>query len=169
MIPRLSPILLALIALALPAPHVARGSSATTDAALVDASHLHLQPGQPAEFSIACRVRADSVDVLIEGDRVVLCIDSARGRGSAAITRKSEHWPEELVLRFNMSALESVKLTCGGESIEDPETQAYDSTGKPVQRSAGSGGHYDLRVPRSLLAGTDDKTLIVTWADYYRH
>ncbi len=147
----------------------ARGSSATTEGALVDASKVHVQPGQTAEFNIACKVRADSVDVIVEGDRVVLSIDSARGRGSAAITRKGEHWPDELVLRFNMSALEMVKLSCGGETLDDPDTQAFDQNGKPVQRSAGSGGHYDLRVPRSLLVGTDDKTLVVTWADYYRH
>src|SRR5437762_7673273 len=75
-----------------------RGSS-SSDGKLVDASRVHVQPGQAAEFNIACRVKADSVDVVIEGDKVVLSIESVRGRGSAAITRKAEHWPEELILR----------------------------------------------------------------------
>ena len=74
------------------------------------------RPAPPA-FEVKCRKPDDAVRASDEGGRAVFDITSKSGIGGAVVERTGEHWPDEVVLRAHLKALESLRLTCGGTTL----------------------------------------------------
>lgn len=69
---------------------------------------------QPAALlDIKCERDGDAITASTEAGKTILQITSKRGIGGATITRTSDHWPKELVLRVYLGGLEDMSITSG--------------------------------------------------------
>ncbi len=146
-------------------------------------------------FAIKTEKVEDHVKVKIEKGTGTFDFLSKSGIGGATITTKGK-WPT-VVLRFHLRGLEfftvsngKIKLTGsvlshsgtprllhivedGKEKTVDKdspyrtEIRGFDSRSKPVSGLTGSGGYFEITVPKALLEG-QPKSLELTWIDFYR-
>ena len=131
----------------------------------------------------------------VREDRVtVIHIASERGIGNATIQPRALPWPRELLLRFHLRGLESLKINNGNHAIEvalgsiQPHSsrvsQLRDGKEQPLNRQsplwtevrvAGShaqlpldkNGFLEVAVPASMLRGKV-RQLQLQWIDFYR-
>jgi len=148
-------------------------------------------------FDIKTRKVEDRVTATVEKDTAIFDATSRSGIGGATVTLAKGKWPTTVVLRLHLSGMEqltifngTIKLTGSVLShsgnprlldvVEDgkekkvekdspywTEIRGLDSTGKPVPGLPGSGGYFEITVPKALLDG-QTKTLELGWIDFYR-
>ena len=152
---------------------------------------------EPPTFDIKTKKPADQIKVKIEKGTATIEVSSQSGIGGATVTLTEGKWPTTVVLRLHLSGMESLTISNGkiklsasvlshsGHSrllavVEDgkekkvekgspywTEVRAFDSTGKPVPGLPGSGGYFEITLPKALLEG-QPKSLNLEWIDFYR-
>ncbi len=155
----------------------------------------HTQPS--ATLDIKTQKSEDHVKAQIENDTGTFDVSSRSGIGGATITLAKGKWPTTAVLRLHLSGMEfltisngTIKLTGsvlshsgnprllhvveGGKEKkmekDSPywtEIRGFDSSGKPVPGLSGSGGYFEITLPKALLTN-QPKSLELGWIDFYR-
>ena len=148
-------------------------------------------------LDIKAQKAADQVKVKIENDSATLDFLSQSGIGGATITLANGKWPRTVVLRLHLGGLESFAVSNGKVKLsgsvlshsgnttrlqmtEDgkekkvekdspywTEIRGFDSSGKSVPGLPGSGGYFEITVPKALL-DSQPKSLDLGWIDFYR-
>ena len=139
--------------------------------------------------------RVDSrVQLLNEGDNVIVDITSKFGIDNATIKRKSNEWPKSILVRLHLGGLESFKA--GGEDVA--VEWSVSSTGEHAKRVSlrkgredlalderspyhttvgivgGNGklplkdGYFEVPLPAKLFEG-NPKEITLRWIDFYRN
>jgi len=72
---------------------------------------------EPTLFDIVCYKEGDAVKVVGEAGRIILEVTSKSGIGGATVERKSNRWPEELILRLHLGGLESLAVSNGERTL----------------------------------------------------
>ncbi|TWT73925.1 hypothetical protein [Allorhodopirellula solitaria] len=146
---------------------------------------------------VKLRSERDTAKIVVADDRVQISIRSAKGIGDATIRRIGPSWPECVVLRLHLKALEDFRVS-GGDITLHASLSSYPSTprirrwkndeeeillGKeseywmPIKRFDAKGdpaaeiplkdGWIEIRLPAAFLA---EQPLEITlrWIDFYR-
>jgi hypothetical protein len=149
------------------------------------------------QFEVTVPRKDDLVKVLAAKGKVTFDITSPFGISRAVIERKGERWPAEVVVRLRLKGLENFKAQSGKVTLQaavsvsegktkvrlwkgdkdtevlprtDPlwmEVRAVGADGKPARELPLKGGHFELTLPRALLAD-NPRTLTLQWIDFYR-
>jgi hypothetical protein len=64
-------------------------------------------------FKVSTRKPQDDVDVKIQDGRALVTVRSATGIGAAVIERTAGHWPSTVVVRLELTGLESLVISAG--------------------------------------------------------
>jgi len=148
-------------------------------------------------FKITMKRSDDKVEVKNDKDRVVVDVQSPFGISQAVIERKTDKWPDNILVRLHLTGLEhftvetektkldgSVGVKGGKTTIrlwkdgkEDTPLDAKSplwldihvlaSDGNPAQALPVPGGTFELPLPKALFEN-NPKTLTVKWIDFYR-
>ncbi|MFO0822529.1 MAG: sigma-70 family RNA polymerase sigma factor [Gemmataceae bacterium] len=151
----------------------------------------------PAEFKITSQRATDIVAVQSEKDRTIFDIKSPEGISTATIERTKEKWPDVVIVRLRLQALEGfwlqhekVKLK-GGVSFQQEkppyllveedknnskpgekaaswgEIIPMGSDGKPTEDRLLKDGYFEIPVPKAFLEG-NPKEIRIHWINFYR-
>lgn len=146
--------------------------------------------GAVAELEASTRKDTSRVRIEQSGGNTVLDITSKTGIGVATITRKSEKWPETILVRLHLRGLESFKVENGKLAVEwsvsgsgksasrvtlregrketpIDQTSPYFSASEKVVGKGDKGGHFEVPLPAKLFAGNPEE-ITLRWIDFYR-
>lgn len=148
------------------------------------------------DFKITLKEDEDRVTVTVDKDRAIFDITSPRGISTAVIERQGEAWPESVVVRMHLHALErfraksakldlsasvlshtdySTRLSVDGkkEDPKDPKSAYFmdfkmvGKDGKPATTIPLKDGYFELRLPKPFFEG-NPKSVNLEWIDWYR-
>lgn len=133
-------------------------------------SFLSGPPAEPIDLKISKQGPWQTQDQLLwkqSGHQLQLDITSPAGVGSARVRPEAGLWPETVLLRLHLTALEGFFATTGSERFEY-QLSHEENNQRAKERAAGQ--HLEpieIRLPASLF---DDPqaTLIIQWVDFYR-
>lgn len=143
-----------------------------------------------AELEATTRRGTSRVDIEQSGGKTVFDITSQVGIDVAAITRKSEKWPETILVRLHLRGLESFKVETGKMAVEwsvsssgknaprvtlwegrketpIDQKSPYFSASKRAAGKDGKGGHFEVLLPAKLFEGNPEE-IVLRWIDFYR-
>ena len=151
----------------------------------------------PPQFYITTKRDEDKVNVKVEKGITVFSIRSPFGIGQAAIERKLDKWPQDVIVRLHLQGLERLRISSDKLTIEasaairdekpevrvwvkdNEETPLDDSSrlwleirihGKdnnPAKNAPLQDGYFEVSVPRAILEN-NTKTLKIEWIDFFR-
>lgn len=149
------------------------------------------------KFKVTTRKMDDTVQVQVDGGKVVFSVKSPSGIGSATIERTEDKWPVTVTLKLHLKGLEKlvvstskVKLNVAVSSQDgklrvrvwkdDKEADLLDAKspywmevrivgadGKPAKELPLKDGHFEMTLPKAFLED-HPKSLSVEWIDFYR-
>jgi hypothetical protein len=150
------------------------------------------------KYKITTKKADDVVDVQAEKDKVIFDVKSPSGISQAVIERLEDKWPESVVLRVRLKALESFKADNGkvilqaavssadlktklklikdgkaGDALDEKspywmDVRAIGADGKPAKEIPLKNGYFEMTMPKALLEG-NPKSLTLNWIDLYRN
>lgn len=154
---------------------------------LLAAAFLFVAAQKPALFDITGTREGDAVRVMDEPGRTILDVTSRSGIGGAVVERRTDRWPERLILRLHLGGLESLAVSngaltlrasvksSGGEARISYDLRNGDEGPAPEKggpywaeiKVVGPGGGFELALPPALLSA-GARTLEIGWIDFYR-
>jgi len=149
-------------------------------------------------YKITTKRDNDKVEVKTEKDRATFSVQSPFGVSNAVIERKSDKWPDAVVLRLNLKGLENFKVSNGKVTLEGSvslqvekpvvrlwkdgkEDSPLDAKspywigvrilggdGKPAKEIPLKDGYFELALPKAFFEGNPN-SITVNWIDFYRN
>ncbi|MFT4549061.1 MAG: hypothetical protein ACI9UA_001498 [Pseudoalteromonas tetraodonis] len=151
--------------------------------------------GEKKNPPIDAKPKRDTSQIEISGDdrKAIIDVTSKFGIDTATLTRRTEHWPNETLVRLHLSGLESFKIEAGKIAVNWSVSSTGDhqsrvallKAGKETPIAKGSpyyslvaivdsngkiplkGGYFEVPLPAKLLEDNPD-TITLRWIDFYR-
>lgn len=132
-----------------------------------------------AEISVELDKAGDVAEVLYEEGTTVISITSWSGIGGAKLALEDGDWPERLVIRLNLSNLESFGMNNGRirthTSLRSPRRVPFWKAGDKKDRAAGTlecevvktESSVEVVVPAEMLRG-DPEQIRLSWINEFR-
>ncbi|QDU80484.1 hypothetical protein Pla110_22140 [Polystyrenella longa] len=144
-------------------------------------------------FEITTEHTQDNVEVSVAEKSVIISIHSPFGISQSIIERKTEHWPEKVILRLYLKGMEHLKITNekvvleaavsstdvrlwmnGKEDLPINAQSPYwmdirkvGKDGKPVSEIPLTDGYFEMELPKAMLKN-NPKSITFNWIDFYR-
>lgn len=118
-------------------------------------------PSETSTFSVSVRKPQDTVQILQEGEQLVVLITSESGIGSATINLRKGVWPSRAVVRLRYAPgrpfpyLESFTIRTGSSATLS------------IEESREDGAYREVDLPPPMLA-TNPRHVELKWIDAYR-
>ncbi len=153
-----------------------------------------LAHGDERQYAITTKQIGDRIEVHTVDHGVAFHVHSAKGIGSAKITKQSRQWPEQVILRWQLNGLESFQLATNSMKLSGSVTSGTyqvrlwrDSNEQDLlkkddpawieikridQKEQLAGqvqptGYFEMLLPKALFVGNPD-SLTFSWIDFYR-
>lgn len=138
-------------------------------------------------FKITTKRDDDRVTVKVDKGSTIFDIRSPFGISNAVIERTADEWPDAVVLRLHLKALEYYQVTSGelviggsapqraskpGSADDEKALEAtvrmLDENGKPASGIPLERGYFEIELPKKLMEA-NPKSFRVEWVDFYRN
>lgn len=147
-------------------------------------------------FKITTRRDNDTVEVRVDKEKTAFIVKSPFGISNAVIERKSEKWPDAVVLHLHLKGLESFQVTNDKVKLEASvssqdgkvrlwkdgkedapldaksslwmEIRRVGDDGKPAKAIPLKDGYFEMQLPKGFFEG-NPKTITMNWIDFYRN
>jgi hypothetical protein len=148
-------------------------------------------------FDVTLKRPDDRFKMEVEENRVLFSIHSPSGISTATIKRSMDKWPEEVVLKLHLKALENVSISNGrikiqsSVHVEDEQLRVrswreqneelvldasspywtririFGADNKPSRSLPINNGYFELQLPKGIF--TDNpQSISISWIDFYR-
>lgn len=147
-------------------------------------------------FKITNRRDNDTVEVRVDKEKTAFIVKSPFGISNTVIERKSEKWPDAVVLHLHLKGLESFQVSNGKVKLE-ASVSSQDGTvrlwkdgkedapldakcslwmeirlvghdGKPTRAIPLTDGYFEMQLPKVFFEG-NPRTITMSWIDFYRN
>jgi hypothetical protein len=152
----------------------------------------------PPPFKITTKRDNDTVEVRADKEKTMFIVKSPFGISQAVIERAGEKWPDAVVLRLHLKALENFKASNSKVRLEASaslqegkplvrlwkdgkedapldsrspfwmEIRMVGGDGKPAKAIPLKDGYFEMALPKAFFEG-QPKSITVNWIDFYRN
>lgn len=147
-------------------------------------------------FKITTRRDNDTVEIRVDKEKTAFIVKSPFGISNAVIERKSEKWPDAVVLLLHLKGLESFQVTNDKVKLEASvssqdgkvrlwkdgkdespldaksslwmEIRMVGDDGKPTEAIPLKDGYFEMQLPKVFFEG-NPRTITMNWIDFYRN
>lgn len=147
-------------------------------------------------FKITTKRDNDTVEIRGDNQKMAFIVKSPFGISNAVIERKSEKWPDAVVLLLHLKGLESFQVSHGKLKLEASvssqdgtvrlwkdrkedllldakspywmDIRMFGGDGKSAKTIPLKDGYFEMQLPKVFFEG-NPRTITMNWIDFYRN